>query len=222
MYLILKWVSLGILAFCCITRGEKSRLDEGGKLMKKLIRINERIQNLGASVDEIYKRSSLASPTSLDTGTRRLYHPLQGQRTLVCYLIWIADKDCLTIDTGNGGNVGVKCVFPFSFQGGLFDWPSYPIYGERRSSNQKDAESDRETSFESLEKYSTSTGSFFLNDKEKSNEDVDSSNKEDVSEGGKGKSAKDIFLNDKEKSNEEERSNKEDISEGDKGKSAKD
>ena len=87
MYLMLKWVGLGILAFCCITRGEKSRLDEGGKLIKKLIRINERIQNLGASVDEIYKRSSLASPTSLDTGTRRLYHPLQGQRKLVCYLI---------------------------------------------------------------------------------------------------------------------------------------
>ena len=81
MYLILKWVGLGILAFCCITRGEKGGLDEGGKLMKKLIRMNQRIQNLGASVDEIYKRSSLAGRTSLDTGTRRLYHPLQGQRT---------------------------------------------------------------------------------------------------------------------------------------------
>ena len=82
MYLILKWVGLGILAFCCITRGEKGGLDEGGKLMKKLIQMNQRIQNLGASVDEIYKRSSLAGRTSLDTGTRRLYQPLQGQRTL--------------------------------------------------------------------------------------------------------------------------------------------
>ena len=81
MYLILKWVGLGILAFCCITRGEKGGLDEGGKLMKKLIQMNKRIQNLGASVDEIYKRSSLPGRTSLDTGTRRLYQPLQGQRT---------------------------------------------------------------------------------------------------------------------------------------------
>ena len=98
-----------------------------------------------------------------------------------------------------------------SFQGGHFNWPSFPIYGERK------------TSFESLEKYSTSTGSFFLNDKEKSKEGKESSKREDKSEGNKGKSAKDIVLNDKEKADEDlESSNKEDKSEGDKGRSAKD
>ena len=71
--------------------------------------------------------------------------------------------------------------------------PSYPIYGERQSWNQKDTEADRGTSFESLEKYSTSTGSFYLNDTEESNEDEESSKEEDESEGDKGKSAKDTI-----------------------------
>ena len=32
----------------------------------------------------------------------------------------IADKDCLTIDTGNGGNVGAECIFPFVFRGVVY------------------------------------------------------------------------------------------------------
>ena len=56
MYLIMKWVILGLLAFCCVTRSQKSSLDESGKLIKKLGLINERIQKLETSVDELNER----------------------------------------------------------------------------------------------------------------------------------------------------------------------
>ena len=78
MYLKVNWVSLGILAFCCVTRGQKSSLDEDGKLITKLGLINERIQNLEASVGELNKRPVAGLTTSLDTGTRTLHHPLHG------------------------------------------------------------------------------------------------------------------------------------------------
>ena len=58
MYLNLRWmwVSLGLLALSCITRGQKSSLDKDGKLIKKLGIINERINNLEASVHELNER----------------------------------------------------------------------------------------------------------------------------------------------------------------------
>ena len=56
MYLIMKWVLLGLLAFCCVTRGQKSSLNEGGKLTKKLVQINERIDKLETSVGELNER----------------------------------------------------------------------------------------------------------------------------------------------------------------------
>ena len=56
MYLNLKWVSLGLFALSCITRGQKSSLDEDGKLVKKLGLINERIDNLEASLGKFNER----------------------------------------------------------------------------------------------------------------------------------------------------------------------
>ena len=56
MYLNLKWVSLGFFALSCITRGQKSSLDEDGKLVKKLGLINERIDNLEASLGKFNER----------------------------------------------------------------------------------------------------------------------------------------------------------------------
>ena len=56
MYLVIKWVILGLLALCCVTRGQKSSLDEGGKLIKKLGLISERIQKLETSVGVLNKR----------------------------------------------------------------------------------------------------------------------------------------------------------------------
>ena len=56
MSLNLRWVSLGLLALSCITRGQKSYLDKDWKLIKKLGVINERIDNLEASVDELNEK----------------------------------------------------------------------------------------------------------------------------------------------------------------------
>ena len=69
----MKWVFLGLLAFCCVTRGQKSSLDKGGKLIKKLVQINERINKLETSVGELNGRSF--------AGFARTYHhhqPLHG------------------------------------------------------------------------------------------------------------------------------------------------
>ena len=73
MYLVIKWVILGLLALCCVTRGQKSSLDEGGKLIKKLGLINERIQKLETSVAELNER-----PLAGLARTSHRHQPLHG------------------------------------------------------------------------------------------------------------------------------------------------
>ena len=75
MYLIMKWVFLGLLAFCCITSGQKSPLDKDGKLMKKSGLINGRIHKLKASVGEPNER-----PFGGMTRTFQHHQPLHGRR----------------------------------------------------------------------------------------------------------------------------------------------
>ena len=73
MYLIMKGMSLGLLAFCCITSGKKSLLDKDGKLMKNIGIINERTHKLKASVGEPNER-----PFGGMTRTFQHHQPLHG------------------------------------------------------------------------------------------------------------------------------------------------
>ena len=73
MYLIMKSVFLGLLAFCCVTKGQNSSLDKGGKLIKKLGLINERIQKLETSVAELNER-----PLAGLARTSHRHQPLHG------------------------------------------------------------------------------------------------------------------------------------------------
>ena len=66
--LILKWVFLGFLAFCSLTRGQKKSPDDGEKLLKMLGQTNKKISNLEASVGELDKQAT--GLTNLKTGAR--------------------------------------------------------------------------------------------------------------------------------------------------------
>ena len=81
--MIMKWVSLGLLAFCCITSGEKSSLEKDAKLAKKLGLLNERFHEFMASAGESNERSF--------GGLTRTFHhhqPLHGSyKTLYSLLL---------------------------------------------------------------------------------------------------------------------------------------